>query len=243
MKKRLISIISSLLVGSMFLAGCSNVSQEDYDSLKATHESLSADYKKAEEENSSLAAEVEKLKADMSVDAISLDSAKKEKDAIKSEYDAYKALMSPYESMAAAGLESAEKDVFGIGEPWIVNGQSSLTINSVITTSDRNPYSDKTPAQVVIIDYTYENLGYTDDIQDLYISSNAFSVIDQNGEMASTYPADTSVHATPTPVGAKCVGAQEAYGLNNESSSIKLVVDNYGSDNKRYEATFELTIQ
>ena len=62
----------------------------------------------------------------------------------------------------------------GIGETVdiIDNGAKlgTLTINSVSLTSDRNRFSDDDPAQVVIINYTYENTDSSEDL--LYFSSN-----------------------------------------------------------------------
>lgn len=245
MRKKFYGVLGAIILSASILSGCGNsgVSQEDYNALNATCESLESSLKDAESQNNSLSVELESVNDELNTAISERDSAISERDTVQSEYEAYKALMSPYESMAVAGAESSQKDVYTLGEPWIVNGQWSLTINSVTTTADRNQFSDKSPAQVVIIDYTYENLGYTGMLQDLYISASSFSVIDQIGEMAYTYPASTAGYATPTPVGAKCVGAQEAFGLNNESSSITLIVEDYGSDGNRYEATFELTVQ
>ncbi|MDF2950771.1 MAG: putative rane protein [Anaerocolumna sp.] len=132
---------------------------------------------------------------------------------------------------------------YAIGETWTVDGLWSLTFDSVTVTDDRNPYSDKNPDQVVILNYTYENIGYKGSFMDLYISSSNMNIIDEKGEVASTYPADTSVYPKETPVGAKCVGAQEAYGLNNESSIIKVYVEMYDANYNTYEAVFELKVE
>ncbi|WP_331552464.1 hypothetical protein [Acetobacterium sp.] len=79
-------------------------------------------------------------------------------------------------------------------------------------------------------------------INDLYISSSQFKVIDGNGEMASTYPASTTGSPQPTPIGAKSVGCQCAYGLNNASSEITVNVEVYGNKYKKYEAVFKLPV-
>ena len=81
-----------------------------------------------------------------------------------------------------SGSDQSEKTVYRAGEEWIVDGQWSFTINSVTAVQERSEYTNKTPAQVVIIDYTYENLGYTDEIMDLYFTMS--SVVDEAGEVA-----------------------------------------------------------
>lgn len=135
-----------------------------------------------------------------------------------------------------------ETKVYGPGETWTVDGQFSLTLTSAMVTADRNQFSDQTPAQVVVLNYDYENIGVEKSIQDLYISSNQFKVIDANGEMASTYPARTTGNPQPTPIGAKSVGCQCAYGLNNTSSEVTVKVEVYGNHYKPYEAVFKLPV-
>lgn len=139
-----------------------------------------------------------------------------------------------------------ENKVYGLGETWTVDGLWSLTFTSVTQTDDRNEYSDKTPGQVVILNYDYENIGYQGDGMDLYICSNQFQIMDANGEIADTYPGDVTTAPQEIPVGAKCVGAQECIGLNNVSEKIKIIVtmyDDTDDDYTEYSATFELPVQ
>ena len=57
-----------------------------------------------------------------------------------------------------------------------------ITVDSVETTDDRNEYSDKNPAAVYLVTYTYENLGYDDDIMNgLYISLDD-GIVDSAGK-------------------------------------------------------------
>lgn len=136
----------------------------------------------------------------------------------------------------------AKKDYYSLGETWIVDGQWKFTFDSVTTTSDRNRYSDMNPEQVIILKYTYENLGYEGKFQDLYISSTSMQVIDGKSEMASTYPASTSVSPDTTPVGAKCVGAEVAFGLNNESDTITVYLTEYDGNYTKHKAKFVLKV-
>lgn len=135
-----------------------------------------------------------------------------------------------------------KKDYYSLGETWTVDGQWRFTFDSVTTTSDRNKYSDMNPEQVIILKYTYENLGYEGKFQDLYISSTSMQVIDGKSEMASTYPASTSVSPDTTPVGAKCVGAEVAFGLNNESDTITVYLTEYDGNYTKHKAKFILKV-
>ena len=110
----------------------------------------------------------------------------------------------------------------GIGETVdIIDGGiklGTLTINSVSLTSDRNRFSDDDPAQVIIINYTYEN---TDSSEDLFYFSSNFQVIDAGGNVCDTYPADAGKSPKKTPKGAKCT-AGEAFGLAEESEEVTI---------------------
>lgn len=94
----------------------------------------------------------------------------------------------------------------------------TLTINSVSLTSDRNRFSDDDPAQVVIVNYTYEN---TDSSEDLYYFNANFQIIDAGGNVCDTYPADAGKAPKKTPKGAKCT-AGEAFGLVEESEEVTI---------------------
>ena len=137
---------------------------------------------------------------------------------------------------------SPENKVYGLGETWTVDGEFTLTFSAATATPERNQFSDKNPAQVVILTYDYENLGVNKSIMDLYISGNNFKVIDGTGVMADSYPASTTGNPKETPIGAKCVGAQTAYGLVNSSGEITVKVEVYGNNYKNHEATFKLPV-
>ena len=134
-----------------------------------------------------------------------------------------------------------DNKVFGKGEYWEVEGQWKLKIDSVTPTDYRNQFSDKNPEQVVIIKYTYENLGYTNDIQDLYIRPR--TVIDSNKKVCELYPADTQTSPKPTPVGAICEGAEIAYGLSAPGGKIKIKFEKYDSNRVKRSATFEVEVE
>lgn len=131
------------------------------------------------------------------------------------------------------------------GEKWIVNGQWEFTINSVETTKYRNEFWDKNPEQVVIVNYSYKNLGYSNSFMDLYFSN--FTVVDEKGEVAEGYPASIKYYPKETPIGAMCSKAQVAYGLNNKSSQITIQVDQYTHDSsgnsRKEKATFKVPVK
>ena len=134
--------------------------------------------------------------------------------------------------------QSVATQTLSVGDTWTVDGQWKLTIDSVSTTSDRNQFADENPQQVVIITYSYENLGYESDFMDgLYfdLSQNGdASVVDANGEMAISYPGDITKYPQETPIGAKCTGAQACIGLMNTSDTITMTIKKYdGNSNSQ----------
>lgn len=128
------------------------------------------------------------------------------------------------------------KSEFNIGETWVVDGQWELTVTGVTETEDRNPYSDKTPASVYIIDYTYTNIGYEHNIMDgLYIMMDD-TIVDSNGTMGYRYPGSVTNHPQQTPVGATC-NAQTCIGVDNPGP-FKITVKEYDGNKNKQTATF-----
>ena len=132
-------------------------------------------------------------------------------------------------STSTESTSDNKKTVYNLGEWWEVPNQWKLKIDSVTSTDERNPYS-----------YTYENLGYEDDIQDLFIMPE--NVVDSAGIMGETYPVSTT-GAKPTPVGATMSGAQAAYGVQNPGGNIKILFKKYDSNRTGQAATFEIPVQ
>ena len=136
-----------------------------------------------------------------------------------------------------------EETAYAIGETWTVDGQWSLTIDSVTTSDERNEFSDKTPAAVYIVDYTYTNIGYEDEsglMDGLYldISSN---VVDSAGFMGYSYPGNITSYPQETPVGASCK-AQACIGVDN-AGSFQLNVTQYDGNGDKQSATFDISVQ
>lgn len=131
-------------------------------------------------------------------------------------------------------------NTYSAGQTWVVDGQWEFTINSVTITGERNQFDNSSPAQVVYIDYSYKNLGYTGKTQDLYISSLDYKVVDEKGEVATLYPDSVEGHSPQVvSVGEKCSNAMIAYGLKNNSSKITIHLEQYRSDSyKQEKATY-----
>ena len=47
---------------------------------------------------------------------------------------------------------------------------------------------------------------------------------------------------TPTPIGAKCEGAEAAFGLTNTSTKLKVNFSKYDSNSNSQNATFEIPV-
>lgn len=140
--------------------------------------------------------------------------------------------------------EKQEEKTFSTGETWTVDGQWSLTVNSISTTDQRNEYEEKTPAQVFIVDYTYENLGYEDEnglMEGIFFDLSMGQIIDSTGLMGYSYPGDVTYYAQEAPVGAKCQ-AQACIGVDNESTELKITISQYDGTGTEQKATFVLPI-
>ena len=141
---------------------------------------------------------------------------------------------------ASSGAKSTSQDTYKIGESYVVEGQWKITVDSVEVTDDRNEYSDKNPAAVYLVPYTYENLGYDDDIMNgLYISLDD-GIVDSTGKMGYSYPGDISMYPQETPVGASCQ-AQACIGVDN-AGSFKINFYNYDSNGQKQSAVFEIDV-
>lgn len=136
--------------------------------------------------------------------------------------------------------KSTSQDTYKIGETYTVEGQWKITVDSVEATDSRNEYSDKTPAAVYLVTYTYENLGYDDDIMNgLYISLED-GIVDSTGKMGYSYPGDVSMYPQETPIGASCQ-AQACIGVDN-AGSFKINFYTYDSNGQKQSAVFEINL-
>jgi hypothetical protein len=131
---------------------------------------------------------------------------------------------------------------YSIGQPWVVDGQWSLTINGITATDQRNEYIDKNPAQVFIIDYSYENLGYQDDVMNgVYLDLSYGQIVDSIGLMGYSYPGDITNYPQEVPIGARC-DAQACIGVDNTSAEITLIITQYDGAGESHTATFVIPV-
>lgn len=93
-----------------------------------------------------------------------------------------------------------------------------LTINSVSLTEERNEFSDKKANKVVEIEYTYENLGYNENI---YISDMNFKVYDKSGNILESYPVGGEKIPQSISREKKCT-ANMSFALNNDSNDLEI---------------------
>jgi hypothetical protein len=145
------------------------------------------------------------------------------------------------------GTTTDEAESLSVGDTWTVDGQWSLTINSVEATSERTELADVDPAQVVLITYSYDNLGFESDLTDgLYfnLSQNGgnASTVDADGVAAVNYPGEVSKEPQSVAVGEKCTGAQTCLGLLNTSDEIIMIITKYDSDNNLQVVTYNLKV-
>ena len=140
--------------------------------------------------------------------------------------------------------ESSGEKIYGVGDTWTVDGQWSLTVNSVEVTDERNEYEEGDPAQVIIIDYTYENIGYEDPngiMNGLFLDFGSAQIVDQSGQMCRQYML-MSVTDLPqeAPVGATC-HANTSVGLTTaDGDSVTIYMTQYDSSGEPQKAQFEL---
>ena len=143
-------------------------------------------------------------------------------------------------SSTSQNTNKEETKTYGLNEEIAINVSGNeyvLTITGIQEMKERNQFSEKTPAQVFLIDYTYKNISSEDTI---YISDMNFKIIDEQGEIGDAYPNDTERSPQNITAGVTCK-SQMVLCVNNESSKVKLqYFDNMF--NSKPDATFELDI-
>ena len=138
----------------------------------------------------------------------------------------------------AANPNYYETKTYTMGQKWVVDGEWEITFNSVTVHYTCNHY-DPGKGQVVIINYTYKNIGYELNGLDLRINSLDMRVFDGNGEAADTYACTHTRDAKNCIIGMSCT-AEEAYVLINNSSEITIGIDMHTTNDGRRKANFKL---
>ncbi|SHI02748.1 protein of unknown function [Clostridium collagenovorans DSM 3089] len=119
--------------------------------------------------------------------------------------------------------EKKENKPFAPGETAYLSSDKgvnlmSLTINSAKLIDDRNKFSDKKADKVVEIEYTYENIGFDENLQ---IFDSNFKIYDKSGNALETYPAGGEKHSQAISKGKKCT-ANMSFALNDESNELEI---------------------
>ena len=111
-----------------------------------------------------------------------------------------------YENNEQAIVQLGNNDLYGI------------TIK-VTKTDKRNKYTDKNPEEVIILEYTYENISSSEDI--CFYRSN-FKVTDSNDTVCDVYPLDIGSYIMyEAGIGEKQTVCQP-FGLANKSDRIQI---------------------
>lgn len=224
MKKKLLSVL--IISAALVFSACGSADPNS-DKLISMLESENASLK---EENEMLKAELEKVQS-APVSESEVTTTETTNEPVSNSGDI---------AEEPSTSSSTPKDTYGLNDPWIVDGEWSLTIESVTKTERRNSVSDKKPTEVIVIKYSYENIGYSKNEDGLFMSG--FTVVDTNGELADSYPLTKLGTAKRAPIGSKCVGAETAYGLNNESDTVTINYDQYDSNSNKQRVTFVVPV-
>ena len=106
----------------------------------------------------------------------------------------------------------------GLGDTLVVSEDGvdlfEITFNKASLTEERNKYADETPDNVVILEYTYKNLGYESGLT--VFEGHEFKVYDANGAVLSTYPAVGLMYGGEVSIG-RIGTTQEAIGFNGDA--------------------------
>ena len=106
----------------------------------------------------------------------------------------------------------------GLGDTLVVSEDGvdlfEITFNKASLTEERNEYADETPDNVVILEYTYKNLGYESGLT--VFEGHEFKVYDANGAALSTYPAAGLMYGGEVSIG-RSGTTQEAIGFNGDA--------------------------
>ena len=136
--------------------------------------------------------------------------------------------------------ENAEEKNLTIDDTWEVPGLWKVKINSIKATDDRNEFEERQPAQVFVLNYTYENLGYEGDSMDLYIIPDRY--MDDSRKMGYDYPGDRTLYPEELPIGG-VVDAEAVFGVDNETKTVKIFFEQYDDDNNNHEVIFEIPVE
>ncbi len=137
-------------------------------------------------------------------------------------------------------VDTPDAPALAIGETWTVDGQWSVTVTGVRETDSRSEYTEKNPEKVYIVEYTYTNLGYEDEIMDgLYIALDDM-IIDSAGVMGYSYPGDTNKYPKTIKSGETCT-AESCIGVEHDGD-FRVSISKYDSEKNKQKETFNIKV-
>lgn len=137
--------------------------------------------------------------------------------------------------------ETKSNSVLGIEDEWVVDGQWKLKILDVKRTQNRNEYADTDPAEVVIVSYTYENLGYENEYSEgLYLAPE--QIIDEQGSVGHSYPGEQTHYPDEISAGSKVDIAEAIFGINNASNEVTVNFAKHDSNGNNQKASFKVPV-
>ena len=117
----------------------------------------------------------------------------------------------------------------GLGDTLVVSEDGvdlyEITFDKAFLTDERNQFSDDTSENVIVLEYTYKNLGIEDGLS--IFEGLHFKVYDANGAALSSYPAGAELYGGRVSVG-RSGTSQEAIGFNGDPQQT-LEIEFYGS--------------
>ncbi|MDO5755189.1 MAG: hypothetical protein Q4P28_03045 [Tissierellia bacterium] len=129
---------------------------------------------------------------------------------------------------------------FTKGQIWEIPGKWRVQVHHAKSVEDRNNFSEQSPAQVILVEYTYENLGYDHDGEGLYIYTDR--ILDEQGKMGYVYPLPLNNYPRKTPIGGTCDGEQ-SFGIDHESKIVHVYFEIYDEALERHTAVFKMPVE
>lgn len=131
-----------------------------------------------------------------------------------------------------------------VGETWRVEGQWELTLHEVRATEQRDSRHEKehhltTPAQVVIVRYSYTNLGFQDETNGDNLFLWPERIIDDAKELGTYYGDVAQNFPQDAPIGVTMKDGEYAFALNNESKTVTVIFTRYDGLGRRHQVTYE----
>ncbi len=139
---------------------------------------------------------------------------------------------------ATSPVPQTDKSIYGKGDTWVTD-EWKVTVNSVKATDERNEFEKEKPAQVVFVNFTFENINYTDDKLYMVIDN----LIDEGGNACNSYSVSSSKeYFQSVPIGAKSTG-DAVFALKAPSKKVKIYFSKHDSKMNKQTAVFELPVE